>query len=441
MRILTLTNLYPPHYLGGYELNCQRVTEALQSRAHEVEVLTSNHGVSEDDALSADESGIERSLRINGYFGHPWLGIRQLKDVEIHNNRVLRRKLAEYRPDLVYVWNMGGISKSLLLTLQELGIPTVLYVSDHWIARSLKGDVWMDWWNRKRPSLAARVLRWLWTLGGFRREWGKVAPTDSIESLRFHRLTFCSRALRKLTVSQGYDVAHGEVIHCHVDTERFRGAVAAADKPLRRLLYVGRLAEDKGVMCALRAMAIIKDRFPGELCIYGKGDQPYTETLHDFVALHQLPVTFHACTNAEMPEIYRRHDALLFTSEWEEPFALTPLEAMASGLPVIGTTTGGSAELFREGINALTYTAGDADMLAGAIMRLAQDSGLRTSVAAEGQRAVHALCAKAVIVDQIEAYLSDTIKHWSTWCGRDVALSPSHSQAKATGTFAPLAAA
>ena len=47
-----------------------------------------------------------------------------------------------------------------------------------------------------------------------------------------------------------------------------------------------------------------------------------------------------------MPAVYRAHDLLLFTSEWAEPFALTPIEAMGCGLPVIGTTTGGSAELF-----------------------------------------------------------------------------------------------
>ena len=63
-------------------------------------------------------------------------------------------------------------------------------------------------------------------------------------------------------------------------------------------------------------------------------------------------------------DVYRQHDALLFTSEWEEPFALTPLEAMACGLPVIGTTTGGSKELFRCGSNALTYTAGNHHELA-----------------------------------------------------------------------------
>ena len=42
---------------------------------------------------------------------------------------------------------MGGLSKSMLLTLQQLGTPTVFYLSDHWIARSLAADIWLRWWN------------------------------------------------------------------------------------------------------------------------------------------------------------------------------------------------------------------------------------------------------------------------------------------------------
>lgn len=437
MRILTLSNLYPPHYLGGYELNCRRVTNALQRRGHQVSVLTSNHGVTQSHR-PAEEPGVERSLRINGYFGHPWLGIRQLREVELHNNRVLRRTLAEQKPDLVYVWNMGGISKSLLLTLQELNVPTAFYVSDHWIARSLAGDVWMDWWNRHTMSVPALVLRVAWTMLGLRRHWSKVAPTGSVKELKFRRPAFCSRALRDLTLSKGYDVAHGEIIHCQVDIERFKGEDDPGSHVMRRLLYVGRLAEDKGVMCALRAMALLKGHFEGELRIYGKGDQDYTDKLHSFVKEHSLPVTFHSATSEEMPEIYRDHDALLFTSEWEEPFAITPLEAMASGIPVIATTTGGSAELFRDGFNSLTYAAGDANDLARCISRLAEDGALRHAITVQGQRDVRERCAEPVIVDQIEAHLRDTLEHWAMWSSDTVGAGPSRFHGKATATLYPM---
>ena len=91
-----------------------------------------------------------------------------------------------------------------------------------------------------------------------------------------------------------------------------------------------------------------------------------------------------------MPEIYRQHDLLLFPSEWEEPFALTPIEAMACGLPVIGTTTGGSAELFRDRENALTFSAGKPEELAERIWEFASDHRLRARCTEIGCREARA---------------------------------------------------
>ena len=427
MRILVLSNLYPPYYVGGYELRCKQIIDALRRRGHDVFVLTSDYGVDTPGAVEV-EPDISRTLRLHGFFGRPWLHVRQLQILETHNNDALRSAITSFRPDVVHVWNLGGISKSILHTLERLNLPTTFDVSDHWIARSQKADVWLDWWNRKQGPAAARALRSVFEGVGLRRHWDSMAPTTPLHSDSFKRLYFCSGALRRLTAAAGYDVEHGAIIHCAVDTQRFSGEPISAFKPLRRLLYVGRLSEDKGALTALCALATVKELFTGELHIYGKGDAYYTEKLHTYVKEHQLPVSFHHATQDEMPKVYPRHDALLFTSEWEEPFALTPLEAMASGLPVIGTTTGGSAELFRHGKNALTYQAGDATELAQRLLELNSSGMLRHNLAVKGQKDVVQRCSEPVIVSQIENYLRETIACWSL-------ISPSarnHSAARRT---------
>ena len=408
MKILTLSNLYPPHYVGGYELRCEAAVTALRARGHVVEVLTSNHGVGTSCAGEA-QAGVSRALRIHGFFGHPWLGISRLRALELHNNRVLRQAVAAFQPDVVHVWNLGGISKSLCLTLQQLGVRVVYDVSDHWIARSLVADVWLDWWNRTKPSLPVKLLRSCWTLTGARSRWSAIAPTNPVSNIRFPRIYFCSRALLELTAAKGYAVQHAEVIYCAVNTERFCGDPVPASRPLRKLLSVGRLAEDKGVLTALKAMAALQGKFTGELHIYGKGEASYTAKLKAFVEQHRLPVFFHTASAADMPAVYRAHDALLFTSEWEEPFALTPLEGMASGLPVIGTLTGGSQELFRHGDNALTYTAGDANELASRILELEADAARRARMTVTGHAEVRAKYAEPVIMDQMEHYLLESV--------------------------------
>jgi glycosyltransferase involved in cell wall biosynthesis len=256
------------------------------------------------------------------------------------------------------------------------------------------------------------LLRTAWTLSGARSRWQVEAPTNPIDHIRFSRIYFCSRALLEITRGKGYNVGHGAVIHCPVDIARFNGTPRSADAPMLKLLYVGRLSEDKGALTALKAMALLRDRFPGVLHLYGRGDADYEAQLRSFAEREQLKVEFRSAKAAEMPDVYRQHDALLFTSEWEEPFALTPLEAMACGLPVIGTTTGGSIELLRHHDNALTYEAGNPEQLAARVLELDADPALRARLASTGHAEVREKFDEAKIVTQIEDYLWETIATW-----------------------------
>ena len=74
--------------------------------------------------------------------------------------------------------------------------------------------------------------------------------------------------------------------------------------------------------------------------------------------------------------------------------------------------TGGSAELFRHGQNALTYNAGNPKELSERIVELAICGDLRHKLAKTGQADVIKLCSEPVIVDQIEDYLRKTLTQW-----------------------------
>ena len=61
MRILVVSNLYPPHHIGGYELCCKEAVDGLRKRGHEVWVLTSDYGVRAPEK----ERDIYRALAID----------------------------------------------------------------------------------------------------------------------------------------------------------------------------------------------------------------------------------------------------------------------------------------------------------------------------------------------------------------------------------------
>jgi len=407
MRILVISNLYPPHCIGGYETHCERTVNGLRALGHEMRVLTSDY------VSAKDEPGIMRRLRIHGMFGHPWLPFFKLAKLERRNNGVVGEALREFKPDIVFAWNCSGLSKSILLTLRRSGVPTAFCVCDHWIARSAEADVWSKWWNGANAPLRVRLLRAALKLAGVRRRWDAMAPTGSVREIDLRRAYFCSRALRDLTAAAGFAVAGRGVIHCSIDARRFFKPVKSPEAPMQRLLYAGRLHPDKGPMTALHAMARLRDKLDGRLTVCGKGEPAYEAELKEFVNQNNLPVSFMEATADGMPEVYAAHDALLFTSEWAEPFALTPLEAMASGLPVITTMTGGSAEIFRNGENALTFETGDDADLARQILALDRDRAARARIAAAGQAEALARFDEPIILRQVEDFLRETIRIWS----------------------------
>ena len=82
-----------------------------------------------------------------------------------------------------------------------------------------------------------------------------------------------------------------------------------------------------------------------------------------------------------------KYDAYIFSSNWGEPFALAPLEAMSANLPVIMCPDGGAAELVEDGINALKFVTGSSDSLSEAILRFLEidDHGEQISQTARKQ--------------------------------------------------------
>ncbi len=431
MKILVLTNLYPPHHAGTYDLRCQSVTELLRLHGHMVRVLTSNHGLNTEQR----DGEIERRLFLNGVFGHPWVtGIRALQSLETHNNAALQEAIADFQPDLVYVWSLHGLSKSLIFALRNSRLPTVYDIADDWLAADLRTDPWLRWWNSPGTNLARSSLE----LAGQRNRFDATAPTrmmkgidripevygspemlaavppDSIAAFRFDRLYFCSRRLKQRTEQAGFHVNHGDVIYPGIPTEHFFGEVKTAST-IKRLLVVSRLDEASGVMAAVQALRLAREnRNQVSLSIYGRGESDYVSQLRSFVVQNALPVEFLTVSNQnrDLSAIYQQHDALLYTAEWEEPFAITPLEAMACGLPVIGARIGGASEMFRHGENALTFAPGDAAELSSRIQELQMQPALRRQMAETAQAEALSKYSETTMVDQIENYLNTSLEVW-----------------------------
>ena len=171
MKVLLVTNLYPPHLADTDDFRCQDVANALRECGHTVCVLTSTCGLSfeQRDVL------VERRLRLNGVFQAATVSrLGDLRALEEHNNTALREAIASFTPDVVHVWSLRGLSKSLLLTLCRANIPTAFDVADTWMADELPSDPWLSWWHRERVSALHKVQRTSLEISGQRAKIGRA---------------------------------------------------------------------------------------------------------------------------------------------------------------------------------------------------------------------------------------------------------------------------
>ena len=383
--------MYPPHHYGGYELSCQDVVTRWRQRGHRVDVLCSE--LRHEGVADGDEPSIRRELPIafrDGDLFRP--PARELLARERRAQATLRDALERSQPDVVSVWHLAALSTGLLQTLVECGVPLVYVVCDDWLIYAASIDPWMRWFAN-RPWLGRVVQRLV----------GVPATLPDIGADG----TFCFVSdVERRHSEQGsrWSFPRSTVTFSGIDPVDFPVASEVADRPWRwQLLQADRFDPRKGQAVSIRALA----QLPGEarLSLLGRGDDAVRAELTALAAAQGVGdrVTMGVVPRAELRARYEAADALLFPVAWEEPFGLTPVEAMACGTPVVATAMGGSAEFLVDGVNALVVPPNDADSLAAAVRRLAADAALRRQLVSGGLRTAAELNADR---------LADVLEDW-----------------------------
>jgi glycosyltransferase involved in cell wall biosynthesis len=351
VRVLTVGNLYPPQHLGGYERMWQAAVAGLRARGHEVRVLTTDTRLHE--GVEDDEPGVERALR--WYWREhrfPYMGPVAVRALERHNRAVL--SVAAEDADVVSWWSMGGMS------LRLIGLPRAP-------ALSVVHDDWLVYGPRVDRSVQRRRRR--------------LPPREALG----HGL-FVSQHTLDRARQHGWAPVTADVVPSGYDARCFE---PAAPRPWGwRLLLAGRVDPRKGHRTALAALDALPE---ATLTVAGAGEDGLAAEL----ARHDRVRVIGALSPDALAAAYAAHDAVLFPVEWEEPWGLVPLEAMAVGRPVVATGTGGSGEYLRAGRNCLLHAVGDAAGLAACVRRLAGDEALRATLREGGFRtaARHTLSA------------------------------------------------
>ena len=264
----------------------------------------------------------------------------------------LRRRLAEARTDLVHAHL--EYSSTLAAVSGRAGPPVVVH---------LDNDVY------RRPRVARLLGRLL-----VARVAGYIAVSTGVRASAVR--AYGARARRIVVVPPGIDVRRFDRTRINpAATARFRQGAS------RVVGTVGRLAGQKALHVLLDATPRLLADDPGtRVLVVGDGPlRPTLERRARRLGVHEA-VTF-AGHQVDVAPAYSAMDVFVLPSRYEG-FGIVFLEAMASGVPVVGTRVVGSEDAVEDGVTGLLVPYGDAAALASAVIRLLAGPALRARIQA-----------------------------------------------------------
>ena len=359
MRVLLLNYEYPPNG-GGAGVATEMLGRSLAARGVLVDVVTAGaadgtESLTLRDELAGDEGRLTvHRVKCRRTAVHQ-AGMGDAASYLLAALPVIRRMLHTHRYDVAHFF--FSLPTGALLPFLDLdGVAVVV---------SLRGSDVPGYDPHNRAVYYTHLVlrpftRWIW-----RRADRVVAVCDSLGALGLRTLPTLRYA----------------VVHNGVDLERFRPALTRTWRSDRvRCLAVTRLVERKGLRDLIHALRRLeRGRF--ELEIVGTG--PDEAELRELATAEGLAgeVRFLGALDRDaVAERYRAADIFTLPSS-AEAFGNAFAEALASGLPIVGTDVGGIPELVDHGVNGLLVPPGDPAALADAIRALADDPDRRREMA------------------------------------------------------------
>lgn len=220
-----------------------------------------------------------------------------------------------------------------------------------------------------------------------------------------------------------YDVDRSRIVTvpCGVDTEVFRPVGRSLARARRGwsesewiVLHIGRMVPRKGVDTVIEAVAETRARGLDDVTLVvvgGSSEDPHAdEEVRRLMELAEgLGIAPHVrftgrVDHDQLPQYYGAADVFV-TTPWYEPFGITPLEAMACGLPVVGSNVGGIKYTVRDGETGFLVPPRDPRLVADRLEELHSLPWLASALADNARRRTEDLFTWEQVTDSmIELY-------------------------------------
>lgn len=358
-RVAFLTNFLPPYRIP--------LLEALAARVAALRVFVSTPMEPNRDWLP-DWGGLDVVVQNGVSLSRMWREQRFSERLDLHVPVDTIPLLRAFRPDVILSGEMGARTAQAMIFGRATGTPVHIWAT------------LVDHLESRRGRARQLLRRWLL------RDAAGIIVNGAGGASYIRRFAVPEERIAQIPQTTAID--------------RFTDVpLARAADAEHRLLVVGSLSQRKGVDLLLAGLQRAAERVPArpiELVVVGDG--PERERLQGIELPAQVQVSWHGFASYDaLPALYARSGILVFPTLGDE-WGLVVNEALAAGLPVLGSRYSQAVEeLVVDGSNGWTFVPDSAEQVADAVMRvLATPVERLAAMRAHARRSVAELTPDAV---------------------------------------------
>ncbi|SMP41642.1 glycosyltransferase family 4 protein [Anoxynatronum buryatiense] len=365
MRIAIFTDTFTPQ-INGVTNTLNQLIRQLESRGIEHKIFAPKY---DHEADHQEERFYSLKL-----FLYPECRLALPNIFRIHDS------LSKFKPDLIHSFTEFNMGITGLRYGKKHGIPTLssyttnfTQYADYYKMSMLKQPIWeyMRWFhNQNELTLCA---------------------TDEARKL-LHR----NGIHRTAIFSRGIDTNRFKPIQRSEELRRSLGVDGQ-----KVFLYVGRVSFEKDMDILCKSSRQLQSLYGDKVAFIVTGDGPYLEKCRQLMPGNTVFTGFKM--GDELARLYASSDVFVCPSS-TETFGNVVLEAMASGLPVIGADAGGVRNLIKDGQNGLTFKARDEEDLTRCMTRLMENESLINHLIKNGLSFCRSRSWKTIVDGLVQQY-------------------------------------
>jgi glycosyltransferase involved in cell wall biosynthesis len=388
---------------------CEEVANGLFDKGHQITVLTSKykHG---DEVIFPYKVHRVLDLSPDYFCGKTaakqfFFGRKQRETKALEN---LKQMIDLCKPNIIFIFHGIGLPRQMFQYCEQLpGLKVVYYLAGY--LPDLP-DEYLHYWNSKPTHQKSKFIKPLLKSLAKRLLMREGKPIQ----LKYNYVICVSQFVRNYLVGKHLIPSESVVIHNGIDIQAFNNKTLSYrmnGSAQTKFLVAGNIIPEKGIHTVIDSADLLKawgKKF--QLTILGNGPTDYLELLKTKTDHHLLNdcIQFRPGVSREqVPEILKSHDVFILSSVYAEPLARSIQEAMAVGMLVIGTVTGGSGELLVHEQTGLVFEAGNTLGLAEQMKRVMENPDEMRAIARTGKETVVNSFNINKTILNIENYLLD----------------------------------